>query len=924
MLRWIGGLLGRQEAVSPDQVPEPGPADIAHDPGLPVIDWRAAANAVAPEILARLWAEANAAIERSNAWSREHHARCLAQGQTWPLDRTEPFTPADAAALQRALGRDGPASGGDGLALQEHDARRYLGPVLIKLAEGAHFTPVALVKTLHALGYVQAEDGHAGHVLNACFNGLHRATGRPSLLELAALLQAHGHPPERLLRNHCSRWGRAIAADWPASDVWPFLAQQQDGLARLLDELVAGHWHFPHAGLFEAIAMLPVLPPALVDRLLELALGPAKGDRALAQQALQQQPDKETRIAAALQSGRAEVRAIAAQWLGRLRHEPAVAALEQALRKEKHDVAKGAMLDALQALGRPLEPYLDRDTLARDAAKVLAKGLPRELERFPFAAMPTVHWADTQAAVPPETLQWLILQAFKQKSPEPNAALRQLCALMLPREREALGQFVLEAWLAEDLRPHEHELALQLARDTARGQWHTLPNYAQYHSETIRSMSEEERVAYYLPGFLRQPAGSAVGSKGLLAVAAACCAERAAAPVQRYLKQWYGTRAAQGKALIAMLAWIEHASATQLMLSIGSRFRTRSFQEEASRQAEALAERRGWSLAELADRTIPSAGFDEGGTLALSYGPREFTARLLPDFKIELFNPEGKKIAALPESRQDDDEALAKDAKKALSSAKKELKSIVALQTERLYEALCTGRDWPAVDWRDYLLQHPVLRHLVQRLVWLQTLADGTQQALRPLDDGSLSDVQDDPVELQEDARVRLAHDSLLGAEASAAWQQHLLDYAIQPLFQQFGRGGYRLSAERAQDSELRDFLGHLIESFALRGRATKLGYSRGSPEDGGWFYTYEKRFPSLGLTAVIEFSGNGLPEENRTVALRQLSFAASGDGDRWSRAPLPLGQVPPVLLSECYDDLRQIAAEGSGFDPQWEKKSEY
>ena len=36
---------------------------------------------------------------------------------------------------------------------------------------------------------------------------------------------------------------------------------------------------------------------------------------------------------------------------------------------------------------------------------------------------------------------------------------------------------------------------------------------------------------------------------GLLAVAAACCAERAAPPVQRYLKEWYGTRAAQGKAL---------------------------------------------------------------------------------------------------------------------------------------------------------------------------------------------------------------------------------------------------------------------------------------------------------------------------------------------------------------------------------------
>src|SRR5262249_7663108 len=211
-----------------------------------------------------------------------------------------------------------------------------------------------------------------------------------------------------------------------------------------------------------------------------------------------------------------------------------------------------------------------------------------------------------------------------------------------------------------------------------------------------------------LPACLRQPKGSAVGSKGMLAVAAACAAERAAAPVARYIKEWYGTRAAQGKALVAMLAWIDHPSATQVMLAIGNRFRTTSIQEEATRQAEALADRKGWTLAELADRTVPTAGFDESGELELSYGARTFKARLLPDFKIELFNPEGKKIASLPEPRQDDEEELAKTSRKSLSAARKEIKSIVDLQTDRLYEALCTGRDWSYPDWNAYLNGHPV------------------------------------------------------------------------------------------------------------------------------------------------------------------------------------------------------------------------
>jgi len=321
---------------------------------------------------------------------------------------------------------------------------------------------------------------------------------------------------------------------------------------------------------------------------------------------------------------------------------------------------------------------------------------------------------------------------------------------------------------------------------------------------------------------------------------------------------------------------------------------------------------------------MPSGGFDETGLMELSYGPRRFSARLLPDFKVELFNPDGKKIAALPEPRQDDDAEQAKEAKKAFSASKKELKSIVELQTVRLYEALCTDRDWSFGDWNDYLNRHPVVRHLVQRLVWTARDDEGRIVAtFRPLDDGSLSDPQDNPVALQPQARVRIAHDSQLPAADVSAWQQHLLDYEVTPLFQQFGKGTYALPAGKEKATQVEDFEGHLLEAFALRARATKLGYTRGSAEDGGWFMSYEKRFPTLALSAVIEFTGNPLPEQNRTVALVNLSFVSS-QGNTAQRNALALPGIPAVLLSECYNDLRLIAADGTGFDPQWRKKTEY
>ncbi|MBX3670208.1 MAG: DUF4132 domain-containing protein [Rhodocyclaceae bacterium] len=892
---------------------------------LPVIDWSAAANRVPPGALERFCALFNAMAEKFNADARAYHAASAARGASWRLHLDALLDGANRQTIAACLERDGPpgAEFEGKPVIGNLNTYRYL-PVLQKFAAEPGLTLPALLKLLAWFGKLRDGRGEPDFVSLQCVDALHRAGGRPSLLELEQTLAALNIPGERLFRAFCTRWGNVFAA-WPDADLWPFFARHLELLLRELNGNTIKDYAFNRDALFRAAASFPVQPPQLVNALFGLALSGGKSDRSAAQEALARHPGKEARILAALADGRAETRATAAQWLARLRHAAAVPALAGAVVQEKHDLAKGAMLDALQALGEPVERYLDRAALAADAKKGLAKDLPKELHWFPWQALPALHWADTGEPMGEAVARWLLVQAVRQKSPEPGAVLRKYCAALQAHEREQFGQFILETWLNEDTLPITPAAAMTQARNQAQSSYQSMQQYPQsYQNDPRRHMTVEQLTAVFLPALLKTPQGSAIGSKGLLAVAAACCGARAAAPVQRYLKEYFGTRAAQGRALIAMLAWVEHPTATQLMLAIGGRFRTKSFQEEATRQAELLAERKGWTLAELADRTIPAAGFDDTGTLDLNFGLRSFTARLLPDFKIELFDPEGKKIAALPEPRQDDDAEAAAGAKKALSSAKKEIKSIVAMQAERLYEALCTQRAWPVADWRDYLQQHPVLRHLVQRLLWVVVEDDKVVQVFRPLGDGSLTDCDDNPLELPAAGVVRLAHDTLLDAGQIAGWQQHFADYEIEPPFQQLGKGAYTLPYGKGAQDEIDAFKGHVLETFALRGRAGKLGYARGTAEDGGWFYTYEKRFPTLGLTACLEFTGNGLPEENRKVALLSAWFAHAAAGDNWNRKKLPLAKVPPVLLSECYQDLRLIAAEGSGYDPDWEKTSSY
>jgi hypothetical protein len=694
-------------------------------------------------------------------------------------------------------------------------------------------------------------------------DAVHARTGGPDLLTVQRMFDAVGTDGRALVwSSYSDSWGFRMGRDWPDDDVWPFVAHNLDWI---VDES-SSRRRLGYGGYadYEAIARLPAPPAKLADHLYTLAVGAAKSDRAPAQAALERDPRRTARVAAALQDGKSDVRLAAAQWLTRIADPSALPALQAAWQQEKHDVIRGALLDALTAIGEDAAAYLDPAATAAAAATFVAKGLPSSLAWLDWAALPELTWASSSDRVPPAVVQWLCVTAVKAKSPEPDAVLRHYAALFDANARERLASHLLDSWLRED---------------------------------------------------------SPSASKGLLAVAAACGGRDVVQPAERYLKEWYGQRAAQGKALIAMLAWVNHPSATQLVLAIGSGFRTKSFQDEAVRQAAALAERNGWTVDELADRTIPTAGFDDRGVLELPYGPRTFTAVLRPDLTVELRDPGGTVISALPAPRKSDDADQAKESKGAFAAAKKELKTIAALQAQRLYEAMCTGRSWSAEDWDRYLLRHPVAGPGVRRLVWVAAAPDGAPVVFRPLDDDSLTDSGDNEVNLPDGARVTVAHDSVLSPGEVAQWTAHLADYEVTPLFQQLGRGTYAVTPQLRSKREITDFTGYVLEAFTLRGRAGKLGYTRGQAHDGAWFFSYEKRLPTLGIVATVNFTGNPMPEENRLVALKELSFRReTSDG---YRGQLTLGDVPAVLVSECWQDMR-LLAEGAAFDPDWEKKTEY
>ena len=740
---------------------------------------------------------------------------------------------------------------------------------LVSVADGKSDRPPVLLNLFNTFWFVQhAPSLTLAHALRLhavekrawCWRTLEHYSGPrtdPRAIEnLMARLGLAADAAERLGGFH----GYIFNAVDPEVS-WPWYAEHLEVLRKSLTDTETA----PRA--LEIIEAFPRIPAELLPVIAEIAVGSSKVNRPLAQAALHSHPRVRELAEQGLAARTVEGRVSAAAWVGSLGRAASVPAVRTALAKEKKEVVRAALLSALGRCGGDARELLSPEVLGAEAVKGLTGGIPASLTWFDMEALPAATWADG-SRVDPRIIQWWVVLAEKLKNPSGRGLIDLYLSLLEPADAAALAAHVTRSWMV---------------KDTHR------PSAA--HRRTYTS--------------------SAMADKGLLAFAVRMEGGELAGLVRSYMRD-NPSRRAQFEALVHALHANSSPEALQVLLSIARRHKMSSVQRTAEALAQEVAEERGWSAEELADRTIPTAGFSDDGLLHVSYGPREFMGRLTPDFRIELADSAGKTLKSLPAARSGEDGDAVKAAKKQLTAARKEARAVLTLQSGRLYEAMCAGRTWPVPEWRRHLVSHPLVGRLVTRLVWLMIPADGGEQvAFRPAEDGALIGIDDAELDLSDDAAVALAHRTAVSADQAAAWQAHMADYEVTPLFDQLSA---TLPNTARGQKVLIDLQGHVTDTLTLRGAATTRGYRRGAVMDGGTFDTYIKDFASANVTAVLSFTGSWVPEGNMACAIIGLSFACQGQ-------EIELAAVPSVLLAECYADYKAMAALGP-FDPQWQKNA--
>lgn len=289
---------------------------------------------------------------------------------------------------------------------------------------------------------------------------------------------------------------------------------------------------------------------------------------------------------------------------------------------------------------------------------------------------------------------------------------------------------------------------------------------------------------------------------------------------------------------------------------------------------------------------------------------------------------EGKRIKSLPKPNAKDHVEKAEEAKVELSSIKKQLRSIISMQTQRLETALSLNRYWSQHTWKSLFVENPIMQQFAISLIWGEYKEGKLVAMFRYMEDGTFNTIDEEEHELTPDTVIGLIHPLELSEEERELWKEQLEDYEVIQPFPQIVREVFLVAEDEKVTVER--FGGIQINGRSLFGKITKYGWNRGSVEDAGVYYSFYKEDTRAGLGAELAFEGAPVGyEEEDDVCLFEIQFYKAGTVSRGSysydevddaRRIVPK-QVPERFFSEILYDIKRTTESNLGHDENWRSK---
>lgn len=391
-----------------------------------------------------------------------------------------------------------------------------------------------------------------------------------------------------------------------------------------------------------------------------------------------------------------------------------------------------------------------------------------------------------------------------------------------------------------------------------------------------------------------------------------------------------------GNACVYALGKLDENGVAQLaLLKIKVKFGTA--QKGIEKALNAAAEKAGMTAEELEEMSVPNYGLEEVGFLREKFDDYAAELKITGTNAAELkwLDADGKSLKSVPKAVKDNHAENLKE----LNQSVKDIKRMLPAQCDRIENLYLEQKFWDFKTWRERYSDHPLLGTIARRLIWR---FDETTTAVWL--DGKLVDSSENEMTFFEDTKVDVWHPLHSATDEVLEWRDFLEKHEIKQPFKQAHREIYLLTdAERNTRTYSNRFAAHIIKQHQFNALAVIRGWKsqlRLMVDDS---YNAPARYlEKYDLRA--EFWVEGIGEDYGTdttdagtylyLATDQVRFysinapqpyAHAGGGGYYTYnqtandAPLPLEQIPSLVLSEILRDVDLFVGVGSiGNDANW------
>ncbi len=321
------------------------------------------------------------------------------------------------------------------------------------------------------------------------------------------------------------------------------------------------------------------------------------------------------------------------------------------------------------------------------------------------------------------------------------------------------------------------------------------------------------------------------------------------------------------------------------------------------------SEKLGISKEEFADRMIPDLDFDKDMCRIFDYGSRQFKVYISQKLEPEIYC-DGKKLKTMPKPNTSDGKQAA-EVYKEFTAMKKLMKTVVAAQRVRLENTLLTARTWTTENWKQIFMENPIMHCFATGLIWGIYKDGKLEKSFRYLEDGSLTNVDDEEFTLADDAVIGLVHPVELSKDEPYKWKQQLNDYEIDQPIVQLDRCVYRPTEEEKGQDFIGRFKGNVVKSTELASAMNRIGWSKGQVGDGAIFddFTKEDIFDrNDGIRASLRHSG--IPAEIYRGEVTDVTVDKLVFETLPKQEYIKIGDLSDRYFSEIMYQLRKVFTE--------------